>query len=73
MVIQTLDAKKVVIATMEVEEVSTNPSEQVKWAMECALDVLHDPKFKDNGGRNVRVMSGDKLIWMSYYGMEGKV
>jgi hypothetical protein len=73
MIIQTLDAKKAVIATVEVEEVSTNPREQVHWAVECARDLLHSPDFKNKGGANVRVMDKDRLIWMTYHGMGGKV
>ena len=67
MIIQTLDSKKAIIATVEVEEVSTNPGEQVKFAVECAKDVLHAPGFKTKGGKNVRVADGEKTIWQSYY------
>ena len=69
MVIQTIASNKTIISTKEVEDVTDNEPEQVKYAVEQAKAMLNDPAFAEAKGRNVRLVKGEQTIWMSYYGI----
>lgn len=67
LIIHTLDANNKSIAKQDVEEVSTNPQEQVAFSIQEAKVLLHSEDFQ---GKNVAVMQDkDRLVWQTYYGL----